>query len=72
VLKAKEPQLRLQRTEQQLRLFQEISRRMACEMSLQEVLQGIVNLVLMGDVVGEGRMFLMVLDEQKPQTVVCR
>jgi len=38
--------LRLQRTEQQLRLFQKISRFMVREMSLQEVLQGIVDLVV--------------------------
>ncbi|MGE5645869.1 MAG: GAF domain-containing protein [Acidobacteriota bacterium] len=35
----------LQRTEQQLQLFQKISRFMVREMSLQEVLQGIVTLV---------------------------
>lgn len=38
--------MRLQRTEQQLRLFQKISRFMVREMSLQEVLQGIVDLVV--------------------------
>jgi len=38
--------LRLERTEQQLRLFQKISRFMVREMSLQEVLQGIVSLVV--------------------------
>jgi uroporphyrinogen-III synthase len=37
---------RLERTEQQLRLFQKISRFMVREMSLQEVLQGIVSLVV--------------------------
>jgi uroporphyrinogen-III synthase len=36
----------LQRTEQQLRLFQKISRFMVREMSLQEVLQGVVSLVV--------------------------
>jgi signal transduction protein with GAF and PtsI domain len=36
----------LQRTEQQLQLFQKISRFMVREMSLQEVLQGIVSLVV--------------------------
>src|SRR5713226_9224289 len=44
--KAKELELRLQRTEQQLRLFQKISRFMVREMSLQEVLQGIVSLIV--------------------------
>ncbi len=44
--KSKELEQRLQRTEQQLRLFQRISRFMVREMSLQEVLQGIVALVV--------------------------
>ncbi len=44
--KAKELEQRLERVEQQLRLFQKISRMMVREMSLQEVLQGIVNLVV--------------------------
>ena len=46
VPKAKDLEQRLQRTEQQLRLFQQISRMMVREMSLQEVLRGIVNLVV--------------------------
>lgn len=37
---------RLQRLEQQLRLFQKVSRFMVKEMSLQEVLQGIVDLIV--------------------------
>src|SRR5256714_979568 len=44
--KARELEVRLQRTEQQLRLFQKISRLMVREMSLQEVLQGIVSLIV--------------------------
>ncbi len=44
--KTKDLELRLQRTEQQLRLFQKISRFMVRDMSLQEVLQGIVSLVV--------------------------
>lgn len=44
--KAKDLELRLQRTEQQLRLFQKISRFMVREMSLQEVLKGVVSLVV--------------------------
>lgn len=44
--KLRELEQRLQRTEQQLRLFQKISRMMVREMSLQEVLQGIVSLVV--------------------------
>jgi uroporphyrinogen-III synthase len=46
VPKLRELEQRLQRTEQQLRLFQKISRMMVRELSLQEVLQGIVSLVV--------------------------
>jgi len=46
VPKTKELELRFQRTEQQLRLFQKISRFMVREMSLQEVLRGVVSLVV--------------------------
>jgi len=42
----KELELRLEHTEQQLRLFQKISRFMVRELSLQEVLQGTVSLVV--------------------------
>ncbi len=44
--KSKELAVRLDRVEHQLRLFQEISRMMVREMSLQEVLQGIVKLIV--------------------------
>ena len=44
--KTKDLELRLQRTEQQLRLFQKISRLMVRDLSLQEVLQGIVQLIV--------------------------
>ena len=44
--KSKELEVRLQRIEQQLRLFQKISRFMVRDLSLQEVLQGIVALVV--------------------------
>ena len=46
VSRVKELETALERTEQQLRLFQKISRFMVREMSLQEVLQGIVSLVV--------------------------
>lgn len=46
VPKAKELENRLQRIEQQLRLFQKVSRFMVRDMSLQEVLHGIVSLVV--------------------------
>jgi signal transduction protein with GAF and PtsI domain len=44
--RVKELELRLEHTEQQLRLFQKISRFMVRELSLQEVLKGIVSLVV--------------------------
>jgi signal transduction protein with GAF and PtsI domain len=44
--RVKELELRLEHTEQQLRLFQKISRFMVRELSLQEVLRGIVSLVV--------------------------
>jgi signal transduction protein with GAF and PtsI domain len=46
VSKQKDLEQRLQRTEQQLRLFQKVSRFMVREMSLQEILQGIVSLIV--------------------------
>src|ERR1700743_3177959 len=46
VPKAKDLEGRLQRIEQELRLFQKVSRFMVRDMSLQEVLQGIVSLVV--------------------------
>jgi uroporphyrinogen-III synthase len=46
VPKSKDLELRLARTEQQLRLFQKISRLMVRDLSLAEVLQGIVGLVV--------------------------
>lgn len=46
VPKVKDIEARLQRTEQQLRLFQKISRYMVRDLSLAEVLQGIVDLVV--------------------------
>jgi uroporphyrinogen-III synthase len=46
VPKAKDLELRLQRTEEQLRLFQKISRFMVRDLSLHEVLQGIVQLIV--------------------------
>ena len=46
VSKSKELETRLQRTEEQLRLFQKISRVMVRELSLQDVLQGIVSLIV--------------------------
>jgi signal transduction protein with GAF and PtsI domain len=46
VPKAKDFELRLQKTEQQLRVFQKISRFMVRDLSLQEILQGVVSLVV--------------------------
>jgi len=45
VAKAKELEVRLEKTEQQLSLFQKISRLMVRDLSLQEVLKGVVSLV---------------------------
>jgi signal transduction protein with GAF and PtsI domain len=44
--KTKDLEVRLQRIEEQLRLFQKVSRFMVRDMSLQEVLRGIVSLVV--------------------------
>lgn len=44
--KPKELETRLERTEQQLRLFQKISRFMVRDLSLQDVLKGVVDLVV--------------------------
>jgi uroporphyrinogen-III synthase len=46
VPKAKELEARLERTEEQLRLFQKISRFMVRELSLPDILQGVVSLVV--------------------------
>lgn len=46
VSKLKEVEVRLERTEKQLRLFQKVSRFMVRDSSLPEVLQGIVDLVV--------------------------
>jgi uroporphyrinogen-III synthase len=46
VPKPKELETRLERTEQQLRLFQKISRFMVRDLSLQDVLKGVVDLVV--------------------------
>jgi signal transduction protein with GAF and PtsI domain len=46
VSKAKELELRLEGTEQQLRLFQKISRFMVRDLSLQDLLKGVVSLVV--------------------------
>ncbi len=44
--KSKELEIRLQRTEQQLRVFQKVSRLMVRDLSLQEVLKGVVSLIV--------------------------
>jgi uroporphyrinogen-III synthase len=46
VPKTKELEVRLQRTEQQLRVFQKVSRLMVRDLNLQEVLQGVVSLIV--------------------------
>lgn len=46
VSKVKDLELQLERTEQQLRLFQKVSRFMVRDMSLREILNGVVSLVV--------------------------
>ncbi len=65
--RVKDLEQRLERTEQQLRLFQKISRFMVREMSLQEVLQGIVSLVV--EFMGCDSCLVYLLD--KDRLVLC-
>jgi signal transduction protein with GAF and PtsI domain len=46
VAKAKDLELRLERTEEELRMFQKISRFMVRDLSLPDILQGVVSLVV--------------------------
>jgi uroporphyrinogen-III synthase len=60
VPRQKDLEQRLERTEQQLRVFQRISRFMVREMSLADVLQGIVDLV--GEYMGCDSCFIYLID----------
>jgi signal transduction protein with GAF and PtsI domain len=67
VSKIKEIEHRLERTEQQLRLFQKVSRLMVRELSLQDVLQSIVGLVV--DFMGCDACLVYLLDNE--ELVLC-
>lgn len=75
--KLKELESRLQRTEEQLRLFQKVSRFMVRDMSLQEVLQGVVALVVefmecdscLMYLIDHGGLVLCATDTPHPSTI---
>lgn len=75
--KTRDLELRLQRTEEQLRLFQKVSRFMVRDMSLQEVLQGVVALVVefmecdscLMYLIDEGELVLCATDTPHPGTI---
>ena len=75
--KTKDLELRLQRTEDQLRLFQKVSRFMVRDMSLQEVLQGVVGLVVefmecdscLMYLIDDGELVLCATDTPHPSTI---
>jgi signal transduction protein with GAF and PtsI domain len=63
VPKARELEARLERTEQQLRLFQKISRFMVRDLSLPDILQGVVSLVVEFTQCDSCLMYLLDRDE---------
>ena len=75
--KTKDLEVRLQRTEEQLRLFQKVSRFMVRDMSLQEVLQGVVGLVVefmecdscLMYLIDDGELVLCATDTPHPSTI---
>lgn len=75
--KTRDLELRLQRTEEQLRLFQKVSRFMVRDMSLQEVLQGVVALVVefmecdscLMYLIDQGELVLCATDTPHPGTI---
>ena len=75
--KTRDLELRLQRTEEQLRLFQKVSRFMVRDMSLQEVLQGVVGLVVefmecdscLMYLIDHGELVLCATDTPHPSTI---
>jgi len=77
VAKTKDLELRLQRTEEQLRLFQKVSRFMVRDMSLQEALQGVVALVVefmecdscLMYLIDDGELVLCATDTPHPGTI---
>jgi len=77
VAKTRDLEARLQRTEEQLRLFQKVSRFMVRDMSLQEVLQGVVALVVefmecdscLMYLIDKGELVLCATDTPHPGTI---
>jgi len=77
VAKTRDLESRLQRTEEQLRLFQKVSRFMVRDMSLQEVLQGVVALVVefmecdscLMYLIDKGELVLCATDTPHPGTI---
>lgn len=75
--KTKDLEVRLLRTEEQLRLFQKVSRFMVRDMSLQEVLQGVVGLVVefmecdscLMYLIDDGELVLCATDTPHPSTI---
>lgn len=75
--KTRDLEARLQRTEEQLRLFQKVSRFMVRDMSLQEVLQGVVALVVefmecdscLMYLIDKGELVLCATDTPHPGTI---
>lgn len=75
--KTRDLESRLQRTEEQLRLFQKVSRFMVRDMSLQEVLQGVVALVVefmecdscLMYLIDKGELVLCATDTPHPGTI---
>jgi signal transduction protein with GAF and PtsI domain len=71
VPKARDLEVRLQRTEQQLRLFQKVSRFMVREMSLQEVLQGVVSLIVEFSECDSCLVYLLDQHGEQKELVLC-
>jgi signal transduction protein with GAF and PtsI domain len=77
VAKTRDLESRLQRTEEQLRLFQKVSRFMVRDMSLQELLQGVVALVVefmecdscLMYLIDKGELVLCATDTPHPGTI---
>ena len=71
VPKPRDLELRLQRTEQQLRLFQKVSRFMVREMSLNEVLQGVVALIVEYSECDSCLVYLISQQKDHKELVLC-
>ena len=71
VPKPRDLELRLQKTEQQLRLFQKVSRFMVREMSLNEVLQGVVSLIVEYSECDSCLVYLIAQQQDHKELVLC-